>query len=84
MGCLLGGRRGAARLGSAGLAQPLPRLVAQAFGNCRLSKGLTPAALEAQGAERLTTMPQRLLCPVLSLKFGASHSRVQPGIFLPL
>lgn len=47
------------------------------------SWGLTPAAPEARGDERPTAVPPRFLCPILSWKGRASHSRVQPGVFLP-
>lgn len=71
-------------LSTAYLVQPLSRLAAQAFGSCRLSKGLTPATLEARDDESIPTAPPRRLCPVLSLEVPVSHSAVQPGGFLPL
>ena len=80
---------GTAGLSAARLVQLPPRLPAclpacTSLEIARLCKGLTPAALKARGDERLTTVPQRLLCPVLSLKFCTTHSRVQPGVYLPL
>lgn len=59
---------GAAELGTAGLAQPPPRPAAQAFGNRRLSKGLSPAALEAQGDRgSLPSLVASLSCFVLKV-----------------